>query len=180
MVDVVVLDPIVAALPGPDARRVPEQAADVMHVAIGDGVVAVDVLGAHAVAGQQDAGAAEVGQFAPRDRDLLAMQIQSHTGRAAVDEPAVLDPARLGSAEPQHGRRAVEHLPIVLQSPPGLAGLPRPAVGLREGEAAKHQAPHRRVARAVVVDLALDADQLGQPGRDHLVAGLLSRPRGQR
>ena len=65
--NVVVLDPIVAALPRPNAGRMPEEAADVMHVAIGDGVIAVHVLRPHAVTGQQHADAAEVSQFAPRD-----------------------------------------------------------------------------------------------------------------
>ena len=173
MVDVVVFDAIVAALPGPDAGRVPEQTADVMHMAVGDGVVAVDVLGSQAIPGEQDARPAKVRQLAPRHGDPLAMQVEPHTGRPAVDEPAVLDPARLGPAEPQHGRRAVEHLPVMLQAPTRLLRFPRPTIGLREGQAAKHHTSHRRVARTIVVDLAFDTDQLGQSRRNHVDARLL-------
>ena len=136
-----------------------------------DLVVPVDILRAGTVAEQEDARAAEVAEFVAGDDDSLAMQVEPDGLAAAVEKPAVFDPAIFRAPQSEQAVVLVDHRPVVLDRHVVVRdGVP---VALGEGEAVEHDAPDGRVRRAFDIDVALDAHELHQGRREDLVAGLL-------
>lgn len=80
-----------------------------------------------------------------------------------------------GSAESHHRGTAVEHLPVVLESPALVAFFPSEPVRLRKGQSSEDQPAHRFVFRTIVVHCAFDANEFGQCRGHNVVAGHLAR-----
>ena len=149
----------------------PVDLAEMMEMVVDDLVVLVDILGAGAVSEQEDARAAEVIDLIARDDVPLAMEIEPDGFAAAIEEPAVLDPAFFRSAQAKQPVSLVDHRPVVLNRH-GVVRDDVP-VALGEGDAFEHDAADGGVRRPFDVDVALHANEFHQGRREDLVSGLV-------
>ena len=95
----VVGDPIFAALPNQDARRMPIDLTDMVNVVVIHEVLAIHVLGSGAVTAQENAGTAHLLDMVARDVVLLTVQINADRAAATMCEVTVFDRAILCAAK---------------------------------------------------------------------------------
>ena len=107
-------DPVLRALVQDDPVGMPVDLAEMMEMVVDDLVVLVDILGAGAVSEQENARAAEVVDLIARDDVPLAVEIEPDGFAAAIEEPAVLDPAFFRSPQAKQPMSLVDHRPVVL------------------------------------------------------------------
>ena len=169
MVDQVVRDAVLAALPREDGRGSPVDLPDMVNMVVADRVALVDVLGAGTVARQQHPDTADVANAIADNGVAPAVQVQAHRRVPGVGERAILDAAAGRAPQPHERSGFVEQFPVVLQAP-ARASAPGQTVASREGQPPEHESLDRLVGRARAVDLPLHPYQLGQRGSTDVVA----------
>ena len=169
IVDEVVSDSVLAALPHEKAGRPVVQFADVVDQVVRNKVLPVHIFGAGAVTGEQDANAAQMLKVVPNYPVPLGIQIKTNARATGGGEVAVFNGTILCTTESQHRTGTVEAFPVVLKSPSGLA-MPRETVAVSESQATKDDILDRNIFRPFVIGLAFNADQLGKNWSHNIIA----------
>ena len=154
---------VVPALPDEDPRAVPVKQPQMVEVVAADGVVAVEIVAAEPVAAQHDAAAAEVGELAVGDRVAHGCQVEAHPPGAGLDKAAVGHRTVVHMAEAQHAGGGVVHLPVML-NPLARETMKSEAPAVGELDPGEMHLPDRAQAGLGVI-APLDADEFGEQGR---------------
>lgn len=117
IVDEVVSDSVLTALPYEKTGRPVVQFADVVDQVVLNKVLPVDVLRARAVTGEQDAKAAQMLKVVPNYPVPLGIQIKTNARATGGGEVAVFNGTILCTTESQHRTGTVEAFPVVLKVP---------------------------------------------------------------
>ena len=169
VVDVVVGDDVVAALPDENGGTVVPHFANVVNFAVFDDMAPVDVFQAGSVSTKQYADAAEMSEFAVFNVNALAVQVDAKTGASGIAELATGDATVFGPAKAEHGIVLVVHVPVVLDS----LVLLRPDVPVapREDESVEVYAPYGYVPGESFIVIAFDSNEFPEARGGDVFAG---------
>ena len=174
VVNVIVGDVVLAALPHHHPHRMPIDQAAMVDMVADNLVLPVDILHAGPVSDQHDAALAHRADLVALDPVLLRVDIQPDGGAAAVAELAIFDRAVLRAAQAHKSVRLVDHFPVVLNADI----VPGPDIAIRVGErqSAEDEVSNRHVGGTGDIDLTLHPDQFAQARRQDPLRLLRARP----